>query len=122
MKAFFNSFAILHRMYERWGEPDPFFRVSLTIGLICAFTLQLLMAVVSRYSSWDMLVYGSVSLAILDMVFIAIVAWACHMKKEVIMNEVQLKQYSSWKLYVTLIFGFTVVFALLMGAVFIYSG
>ena len=109
-------------MYERWGEPDSYYRVSLTIGLVCAFTIQLLMAVLSRYSSWDMLMYGSVPLAILDMVFIAIVAWVCHVKKDMIMNVVELKSYSSWKLDLTLILGFGVVFILLMGAVFIYSG
>ena len=121
MKGFLNLFAILYRMYERWGEPDSYYRASLTIGLICAFTFQLLMAVLSRYSRWDMLMYGSMPLAIFNMVIIAIVAWVCHVKKDIIMNAVELKSFSSWKLDLALILGFGVVFTLLMAAVFIYS-
>lgn len=121
MDMFSNLFALLYRMYEKWGETDPFFRVSLTIGVICAFTLQLFMAILSKYSSYDMLKYGPVGLAIFNMGFIALVAWVCHTRKNILMTVVNLKSYSSGQLIITLILLFALVFTLLMGAVFTYS-
>lgn len=98
---FSNLFAVLYKMYERWGEPDPFFRVSLTFGGICAFTLQLLIAVVSKHFGWELL-NSPIEWTVFLLLFVALVAWGCYRKKSVIMKQVKAVNYNSTTLNLAL--------------------